>query len=101
MNQNYEENNRFQNFDPNDLDFKNQDNEATSILKNIILGIEKLEEHKSDISAQIRDAFAHAKNEGFDLKILKKILSLRKMKPEKAQEEEMLIQHYKKILGMK
>jgi uncharacterized protein (UPF0335 family) len=92
--------NKFENFNPSELKFKNED-ENSSMLKNIILKIEKLEAQKQDLMTEIKDVFAHAKNEGFDLKILKKILSLRKMKPEKAHEEELLIEHYKKILGMK
>jgi uncharacterized protein (UPF0335 family) len=91
--------NRFQNFNPDELRFKGSD--EISMLKNIIEKIEKLEEQKSDISEEIKDVYANAKNEGFDAKILKKILAMRRVKPEKLEEEEMLIEHYKKLLGMK
>ncbi len=96
-------NNRFENFDPNNLEFKNNStsSEDSSMLKSIILKIEKLEDDKVNISEEIKDTFLSAKNEGFDPAIIKKVLKIRKMKPEKVQEEELLIQHYKKILGMK
>jgi uncharacterized protein (UPF0335 family) len=92
-------NNEFKNFNPSDLDFKESD-ESTSMLKSIIRKIELLEEQKSNVLNEIKDILNNAKNEGFSYKIIKKILALRKMNPKKIQEEEMLIEHYKKLLGM-
>lgn len=96
---NSENNNRFQNLNPDELRFK--DSDEISMLKNIIINIEKLEDQKSDLLEQIKDVYANAKNEGFDSKVLKKILAMRKIEPKKLAEEEEMIEHYKTLLGMK
>lgn len=69
-------------------------------LRQFIAQIEKLEQEKTDIAENIREAFAAAKAEGFDPKIMRKVLRIRKMEPEKYFEEEELLDIYKHALGM-
>ena len=73
---------------------------AVDQLKSIILRIEKLEEEKAAISDDIKDVFAEAKGNGFDVKALRQILKLRKMDAQEREEEETLLDTYLRALGM-
>jgi uncharacterized protein (UPF0335 family) len=68
-------------------------------LKSIIERLEKLEEERGVTSGFIRDVLAEAKSEGFDPKIIKKVLRLRKMNREELLEEEELTDLYMSALG--
>ena len=72
---------------------------AKDQLKAIIERVEHLEEEKKAISDDIRDVFAEAKGNGFDPKIIRKIISIRAQEPEKRVEEETLIDLYLAALG--
>lgn len=61
---------------------------------------ERLEEEKNELMENIREVFAEAKSVGFDVKIMKQILKLRKMKNEDRAEQEELLDLYKAALGM-
>lgn len=63
-------------------------------LKNLIEKIERLEEEKANVAEWIRDAFLEAKIQGFDPRILKQVLRLRKMKREDRLEQEELLATY-------
>lgn len=63
-------------------------------LKNIIEKIERLEEEKANVSEWIRDAFLEAKVQGFDARILKQVIRMRKMKREDRLEQEELLATY-------
>lgn len=63
-------------------------------LKSLINQLETLEREKSDISDSLRQAFLMAKQEGFDPKILKQVLKIRKMKPHEVSEQEELLHLY-------
>lgn len=69
-------------------------------LKSLIERIEKLEDEKKGISDDIRDVFAEAKGVGFDVKIMREILKLRKMNAADRDEQELLIETYAKALNM-
>ena len=69
-------------------------------LKSFIERIERLSEEKKAISDDIKDVYAEAKGVGFDVKILKEIIKLRKIDNEKRQELEELIELYKSAIGM-
>ncbi len=69
-------------------------------LRSFVERIERLEDEKSEVQAQIKDVFAEAKNEGFDVKTLRQIVRLRKMKPHDRSEQEELLEVYKSALGM-
>lgn len=69
-------------------------------LKSFIKRIEKLEEDKAAVLEDIRDVYAEAKGTGFDVKIIRKIVKLRKMETDKRREEEELLELYKAAIGM-
>jgi len=62
--------------------------------------IERLEEEKKALSEDIKEVYAEAKAVGFDAKVMRKIISLRKMDHEKRREEEELLDLYKSAIGM-
>lgn len=68
-------------------------------LKSLIERIERLEQEKAEVAESIKEVFAEAKGNGFDVKILRKVIRLRKMDPNKRQEEEALIDLYEHALG--
>ena len=65
---------------------------AADRLRSLIERIEHLEEEKNGISNDIKDVFAEAKSAGFDTKIMKSILKLRKMSAADRDEQELLIE---------
>lgn len=67
-------------------------------LKQIISQLENLEEQKGQIAEGIKEVFADARNEGFDIKILRQVLKIRKMKPEEVTEQEELLDMYLRAL---
>ncbi|KZY93718.1 MULTISPECIES: DUF2312 domain-containing protein [unclassified Erythrobacter] len=69
-------------------------------LRLLIERIERLEEEKKGIAEDIRDVFAEAKAVGYDTKIMRKVISLRRMKPDERSEEETILDTYKAALGM-
>ena len=73
---------------------------ALEQLKSIIARVEKLEEEKAGISADIRDVFAEAKGNGFDVKAIRTILKMRKMDAQEREEEETILDTYLHALGM-
>ena len=76
-------------------------NQATAgQLKSIIERIERLEEEKKALADDIRDVFAEAKGTGFDTKVLRRIVSLRKQDLSERQEQDALLETYMAALGM-
>ena len=75
-------------------------NFAGGQLKAIVERIERLEEEKKTIAADIKEVYAEAKGNGFDIKILRKVISLRKKEPAERSEEEAMIDLYLAALGM-
>ena len=73
---------------------------ATDRLRSLIERIEKLEEDKKEISTDIREVFAEAKSAGFDVKIMRAILKLRKMNAADRDEQEFLLDTYRTALDM-
>jgi len=69
-------------------------------LKSFIERIERLEEEKAALASDIKDVFAEAKGTGFDVKILRQLLKLRKMDKADMDEQETLLDLYKRALGM-
>ena len=69
-------------------------------LNQFIERIERLESEKADLAADIREVFAEAKGQGFDVKVMRQVLRLRKMDPADRAETEFLRDEYKKLLGM-
>ena len=69
-------------------------------LKSIVERIERLEEEKKTIAGDIKEVYAEAKANGFDTKILRKVISLRKKDAAERQEEESMLDVYLAALGM-
>ncbi len=69
-------------------------------LKQYIERVERLEEEKSGLADDIKDVYAEAKSAGFDSKIMRMIVRLRKMASEKRREEEELLDIYKSAIGL-
>jgi uncharacterized protein (UPF0335 family) len=73
---------------------------AKDQLKAIIERIERLEEEKKTISDDIRDVFAEAKGNGFDVKALRTIIRMRKQDANERAEQETILETYMQALGM-
>jgi len=73
---------------------------AQGQLKSFIERIERLEEEKKAIAADIKEVYAEAKGTGFDTKIMRKVVSLRKKDAAERQEEEAILDLYLSALGM-
>ena len=69
-------------------------------LKSIIERIERLEEEKKVIAGDIKEVYAEAKANGFDTKILRKIITLRRKEAAEREEEQSMIDVYMAALGM-
>ena len=76
------------------------DAERSKMLRSYIERIERLEEDKAGIASDIRDVFAESKSNGFDVKAMRQILKLRKMKANERTEAEYTLDRYKRALGM-
>ena len=73
---------------------------AADRLKQIVARIERLEEDKKAVADDIKEVYAEAKGTGFDTKIMRKIISLRKKDHAERQEEEAIMELYLQALGM-
>lgn len=73
---------------------------AQGQLKAIIERIERLEEDRAAVMTDIKEVYAEAKGNGFDVKILRKVIAIRKKDRAKLQEEEALIDLYLSAIGM-
>jgi uncharacterized protein (UPF0335 family) len=73
---------------------------AKDQLKSIIERIERLEEEKKAISDDIRDVYAESKGNGFDVKVLRMIVRMRKQDANERQEQETILETYMHALGM-
>ena len=72
---------------------------AQTQLKTIIERIERLEEDKAAVMADLKEVFAEAKGNGFDVKILRKVVRIRKQDRAKRQEEEAILDLYLSAIG--
>lgn len=73
---------------------------AVERLRSLIERIEKLEEEKSEIANDIRDVYAEAKSAGFDTKAIRAVIKLRKMNAADRDEQELLLETYRKALDI-
>lgn len=69
-------------------------------LRLLIERVERLEEEKKGISDDIKDVYGEAKAAGFDAKIMREIVRLRRMKPDDRREMENILDTYKAALGL-
>ena len=73
---------------------------ASEHLRSYIDRIERLEEEKAGLASDIRDIYAEAKGNGFDVKTMRQILKLRKLDKDDLQEQEHLLELYKRAIGL-
>ena len=74
---------------------------AKDQLKSIIERIERLEEEKAALTADIREVYSEAKGNGFDTKIIRQVVRLRKLDRADLQEQEAILDLYLAALGMR
>ena len=73
---------------------------AQTQLKSIIERVERLEEEKAEIAEQIKEVFAEAKGNGFDVKALRAVVRIRKQDTDERKEQEAILDTYLAALGM-
>lgn len=73
---------------------------SSAQLRSFVERVERLEEEKTEVSAQIREVFGEASNMGFDIKIIRQVLKIRKMETQERLEQEELLNLYLSALGM-
>jgi uncharacterized protein (UPF0335 family) len=73
---------------------------AADRLKSFIERIERLEEEKAAIAGDIKEVYSEAKSSGFETKIMRQIVRLRKMDVQERNEQEQLLDVYKQAVGM-
>ena len=73
---------------------------AVDRLRSLIERIERLEEEKKAISSDVNDIYAEAKSAGFDTKVMKTVIKLRKMDASDRDEQEFLLDTYRKALDI-
>ncbi|TCS67203.1 uncharacterized protein (UPF0335 family) [Primorskyibacter sedentarius] len=69
-------------------------------LRQFIERIERLDAEKKDIAEQQKEVMAEAKGRGYDTKVIRKVVALRKREPDDIAEEEAVLEMYKEALGM-
>jgi uncharacterized protein (UPF0335 family) len=69
-------------------------------LRSIVERVERLEEEKKALSSDIKDIMAEAKSAGFDVKVIRTLLRIRRQEPAEVEEQETLLDLYRRALGM-
>ena len=73
---------------------------AADRLRSIIDRIERLEEARRSLGGDIKDIYAEARSAGFDVKVVRRIIAIRKEEPAEVEEQESLLDVYRHALGM-
>lgn len=73
---------------------------ASDRLRSLVERIERLEEERKALSADIKDIYAEAKSAGFDPKVLRALIAIRKQEAAEVEELQTLLEVYKRALGM-
>jgi uncharacterized protein (UPF0335 family) len=73
---------------------------AQDRLRSFIERIERLNEEKAALTADLRDVYAEAKSAGFDTKIMRQIVKIRKLERADRQEQDQLLELYRQALGI-
>jgi uncharacterized protein (UPF0335 family) len=69
-------------------------------LRSLVERIERLEDERKALGSDIRDIYAEAKSAGFDVKVLRQLIGLRRQEPAEVEERETLLDTYRRALGM-
>lgn len=78
----------------------NSGNVAADRLRSLIERIERLDEERKALASDTKDIFAEAKSAGFDVKVMRMLLRIRKQEPAEVEEQETLLDVYRRALGM-
>jgi uncharacterized protein (UPF0335 family) len=73
---------------------------AADRLRSLVDRIERLEEERKALGSDIRDIYSEAKSAGFDVKVLRQLIRVRKQEPADIEEQETLLDVYRRALGM-
>jgi uncharacterized protein (UPF0335 family) len=73
---------------------------AADRLRSIVDRIERLEEERKALGSDIKDIYAEAKSAGFDVKVLRQLIRIRKQEPAEVEEQETMLDVYRRALGM-
>lgn len=73
---------------------------AAERLRSIVERIERLEEERKALGNDIKDIYVEAKSAGFDVKVLRQLIRLRRQEPREVEEQETLLDVYRRALGM-
>ena len=73
---------------------------AKDQLRTIVARIERLEEEKAALATDLREVYAEAKGNGFDVKALRAVIRLRKQEPTERNEQQLILETYMNALGM-
>ncbi|HVE22171.1 MAG TPA: DUF2312 domain-containing protein [Acidocella sp.] len=75
-------------------------NIAGERLRSIVERIERLEEERKALASDIKDIYSEAKSAGFDVKVLRQLIRIRKQEPAEIEEQETLLDVYRRAIGM-
>ncbi len=75
-------------------------NIAADRLRSLVERIERLEEERKALSSDIKDIYGEAKSAGFDVKVMRQLIRIRKQEPADVEEQETLLDLYKRAIGM-
>lgn len=75
-------------------------NIAGERLRSVIERIERLEEERKALASDIKDIFSEAKSAGFDVKVIRQLIRIRKLEPADVDEQETLLDVYRRAIGM-
>lgn len=75
-------------------------NFAGERLRSIIERVERLEEERKALASDIKDIFSEAKSAGFDVKVIRQLIRIRKQEPADVEEQESLLDVYRRAIGM-
>ena len=73
---------------------------AADRLRSIVERVERLESERKALSGDIKDIFTEAKSAGFDVKVIRQIIRIRKQEPSEVEEQETLLDIYRRAIGM-
>lgn len=73
---------------------------AADRLRSLVERIERLEEERKALSSDMKDVFAEAKSAGFDPKVLRELIRIRKLEAAEVEEQETMLDIYRRALGM-
>jgi len=73
---------------------------AADRLRSVIERVERLEEERKALAGDIKDIYTEAKSAGFDVKTIRQIIRIRRLEPAAVEEHEMLLDLYRRALGM-